>query len=114
MRQFRVIRLLSATALLTLSGLPAQAAERNLTLVNQTRFAIEEFYAANVSREEWGDNRIAGEPLAAGASVRVDLDDGTGYCLFNLRAVFEDGEVVDKESVDICDAGRFYYRPPSP
>ena len=111
MRQFRVIRLLSAAALLLALPLPAQAIERNLKLVNETRFAIAEFYATNVAKDGWGDNRIAGQPLAAGASVALDLDDGTGYCLFNLRAVFDDGDEIVSESVNICDAGRFYYRP---
>jgi len=114
MRASRVIYLLSVAALVATSCLPAQAIEKNLTVVNKTNFVINAFYATNVSKEGWGDNRIAGEPLAAGASVKLDLDDGTGYCLFNLRAVFEDGEVVDKERVNICDESTFYYKPASP
>lgn len=98
-------------AALVALAVPAGAVERRLTLVNETSFAIAEFYASNVGKEGWGENRIVDQPLPAGSTVQIDLDDGTGYCMFNLRAVFDDGDEIVSEGINICDEGRFYYRP---
>jgi hypothetical protein len=111
LRQFSVTYLSAAAALLIALSIPGQALERRLTIVNGTTFAIAEFYAANVATDAWPENRLGNQPLPAGASRELDIDDGTGYCLFNLRAVFEDGDEIVSERVNICDETEFYYRP---
>jgi hypothetical protein len=53
---------------------------------------------------------LGDEVLTAGAEVAIDFDDRSGYCLFDLRAVFADGDELVSERVNICDENRFYYR----
>jgi hypothetical protein len=110
LRWFSVIRLPTAAALLVGLSFPAAALERHMTIVNETGFAVAEFYASNLATEGWGENRL-GEVLPAGASVELDFDDGSGYCLFNFRAVFEDGDEIVSERINVCEGGEFYYRP---
>ena len=110
MRQFCVNRLPAAAALLIGLCVPAHAMQRTMTIVNETDVAIAAFYAANVNKSDWQDNRLD-QALPAGSSVAVDLDDGSGYCLFNFRAVFADGDEIVSKRVNVCDEDAFYYRP---
>ena len=36
------------------------------------------------------------------SGVVVDFDDGTGACLFDIRARFADGDVVDRRQINVC------------
>lgn len=108
----RPLYLLRATALvlpMTLS-VPADALDRHMTVINETSFDIVEIYGSNVGENDWQENMLGDEVLSAGASVDVDFDDRSGYCMFDLRAVFEDGDEVVSERVNVCDENRFYYR----
>jgi hypothetical protein len=106
-----VVRPLVAAALLSALVVPAAARDRHLTVVNDTSFAIVELYGSRVGSDEWKANVLGDETLSAGASKDVVFEDTKGYCMFNLRAVFEDkDEVVTGEPVNVCDAGTFTYR----
>jgi hypothetical protein len=39
----------------------------------------------------------------------INIDDGTGYCVFDFRAVFEDGEVLEKFGNNVCELAEFNY-----
>ena len=108
----RPLFLLPATALvlsMTLSA-PADALDRHMTVVNGTSFDIVELYGSNAGTSGPQENMLGDAVLPAGASADIDFDDGSGYCMFDLRAVFEDGDEVVSEGVNICDENRFYYR----
>jgi len=36
-------------------------------------------------------------------------DDGTGYCLYDFKAVFADGDVLIRERVDVCTISSYRY-----
>jgi len=89
----------------------ADALERRITIVNETSFAIVALYGSRIGSSDWNANVLGDETLLAGASKEVVFDDTHGYCMFNLRAVFEDKDVVvTKEPVNVCDENAFYYR----
>jgi hypothetical protein len=109
MRPFFLLRATALVLPMTLS-VPADALDRHMTVVNETNFAIVQLYGSNVGTRNWSGNLLGDGGLPAGASVDIDFDDGSGYCMFDLRAVFEDGDEVVKERVNVCDENRFYYR----
>ncbi|MEO8530037.1 MAG: hypothetical protein ABI459_02340 [Deltaproteobacteria bacterium] len=93
----------AATALLTTS-LTADTYDRVVTVVNETSVDIREFYASNKDQSSWQEDILGQDVLSAGYQVDVNIDDGTGYCIYDVRAVFTDGtEVVDK--VNVCETG---------
>ena len=87
---------------------PAQALDRQVRIVNATSSEIVELYGSRVDART--PRNILGEAtLPSGASMDVDFDDGSGYCLFDFRAVFDDGAVLERKRVNICEVGTFRY-----
>ncbi|WP_319516112.1 hypothetical protein [uncultured Cohaesibacter sp.] len=87
----------------------AFAADRNVTIKNQTGYAIVEFYGSNSGTNEWEENILAGQRLNHGEAVEINFDDGTGNCMFDFLAVFEDDDRVTQENVDVCKIGTFTF-----
>ena len=86
----------------------AQALDRQVRIVNASSFEIVELYGSRVDART--PRNILGEAtLPAGASVDVDLEDGSGYCMYNFRAVFDDGAVLERRRVNVCEVGTFRY-----
>ena len=86
----------------------AQALDRQVRIVNATSSEIVELYGSRVDART--PRNILGEAtLPSGASMDVDFDDGSGYCLFDFRAVFDDGAVLERKRVNICEVGTFRY-----
>jgi hypothetical protein len=109
MRPLFLLRVAALVLPLALA-VPADALDRQMTIVNGTSYDIVGIYGSNVGKSDWQENLLGDEALAAGAEVAIDFDDRSGYCLFDLRAVFADGDEVVSERVNVCDENRFYYR----
>jgi hypothetical protein len=49
--------------------------------------------------------------LASGSSMKLNFDNADGYCEFDFRAEFEDGSVLQKAGVNVCEVGDYSYEP---
>jgi hypothetical protein len=87
----------------------ALALDRHVIIVNNTSFTINEFYASSVGQNSWQEDILGSDTLGPGAKVRINIDDGTGYCKYDLRAVFNDGTEAVKQRVNICEVGTFTF-----
>lgn len=100
------IQLLAAAAF-SLVGLAGAASaddlNREVEIVNQTGYTIVSFYGSHTDTNSWQEDVFGEDVLPSGNSVVVDFDDDTGYCIFDLRAEFEDGEVLEQFGVDVCE-----------
>lgn len=90
-------------------ALPAAALDRRVTLVNNTGFTIVEFYGSNTGENNWQEDILGPDVLPSGSSVVINFDDATGYCMFDFRAVFDDGDVLERGGVNVCEIGTFTY-----
>lgn len=99
---------LLATAVLAVA-LPAQAEDRRVTIVNNTGYTITNFYGSNTGANSWQEDILGKDMLPPGGSVVINFDDSTGYCMFDFRAVFEDGDEIVDEKIDVCTIGTFTY-----
>jgi hypothetical protein len=97
-------------ASLLLVSLPAVAADRNVDVINNTKKTMKEFYASRTKLKSWQENIIKGDPIKPGETQPVDIDDGSGGCRFDFKAVFSDGDEVVNENVDVCSATSVTYR----
>jgi len=98
-----------AGAFCAASVLPASALDRRVKIVNQTGYTIVEFYASNTGTSDWQEDILGPDVLPTGSSVMVNIDDGTGYCKYDLLAVFEDGDEVVQSNLNVCEVGTFTY-----
>lgn len=94
-------------SVMTTSG--AFAANRLVTIVNETGYTIVEFYGSNAGTNSWEEDIFGRDVLPHNGSVEINFDDGTGHCMFDFRAVFEDDDVLVREGIDVCKIGTFTY-----
>ena len=87
----------------------AAAQNRWVTIVNNTGYDMVEFYGSHRDATSWQEDILGSSILRAGYSVDVNFNDGTGYCMFDFRAVFEDGDVLVRKGINICEIGKFTY-----
>ena len=107
MRGVRLLTCLAAACLAPPS--PALALDWRVRVVNDTSRTIVGFYGVNVDESGWGASRLEGDVLPAGGSIVLDFDDGSGYCRFRFRAVFEDAVELTRPSVNVCEVGTYRY-----
>ena len=87
----------------------AQALDWRVRIVNDSSHAIVGFYGVNVDAGGWGENRLEDDGLPAGAAIIINFEDGSGYCRYRFRAVFEDAVELTRPSVNVCEVGTYRY-----
>jgi hypothetical protein len=81
--------------------------DRYVEVVNNSHLAITSFYASNIGSDSWEEDILGHGVLPSGNHVRVNLDDGTSYCRFDLKTRFADGTSVIRRNVDICSVTQY-------
>jgi hypothetical protein len=110
-KQGRLRRVMTAMVLagtLAMSA-AAQAADRHVLVYNNTSSAMMAFYASNIDRVGWEEDILGNSVVRPGGSVRINVDDGTNYCLFDFKAVFADGSKAVKSNVNVCRINTFTF-----
>jgi len=110
--RFTRFPLIAAVSLATLgfSGTAmADNLDRWVKIVNETGYTIVAFYGSHTDANSWQEDILGSDVLPSGYSVKVNFDDGTGYCIFDLRAEFDDGDVLEKFGVNVCEIGTYTY-----
>lgn len=105
------LRMALAAAVVLISSLAAAAYDRHLTIHNQTGLTLYRFYSTNSGASHWGHDVMGDSTLADGGAMTLNFDNSKGYCVFDFRAVFEDGTELQKANVNVCETGDYYYTP---
>lgn len=106
----RFLRAAGLGALLMATAVPALAQDRHVKVVNKTGVTMVALYGSNVGSDSWEEDILGGDVLESGHIVNVNFDDGSGYCKYDLKAVFEDGDSVIKRNVNVCEVGTWTIR----
>ncbi len=80
-----------------------------LNISNETGSVITEFYSSTSQNDPWGDNFLRHDVIENHVSMAIDLDDGTGRCIFAFKAVFDDGDILVDKHVNICTTETYTY-----
>lgn len=107
LRSSLAVAAFAATTLLTAGQ--ALAEDRRVRIINETSHTMVRFYASNISRNDWEEDILGRSVLAPGESVVINIDDGTGYCQFDFKAVFDDGDELVRKKVDVCKISSYRY-----
>ena len=102
-------RLAMAGVMLVASALAAGAVDRNVRIHNETSVTIYRFYSTNSGAERWGSDVMGSSTLPPGSSMRLNFDNNQGYCEFDFKAEFEDGSELQRNNVNVCEIGDYYY-----
>ncbi|WP_181703228.1 hypothetical protein [Chthonobacter albigriseus] len=98
----------AAVALVSVAG-SAFALDRRVRVINETSSEIREFYASNVGANTWEEDILGQDMLGAGENIIINIDDGTGYCKYDFKAVLEDGREAIQEDVNVCEVATFRF-----
>jgi hypothetical protein len=110
MRIKQVITAITAAGILSATfALPAAALNRIVTIVNQTGYVMVEFYGSNKGTTSWEEDILGYDVLGGYDSININFDDGTGYCVFDFKAVFSDGDEVVSKGINVCEIPTFTY-----
>ena len=77
---------------------------------NGTGNVVNSFYASNIKRTSWEEDILGKGVLQPGQRVTVNIDDGSGACLFDFRAVLANGRKVEARRVDVCQVSSWTIR----
>jgi hypothetical protein len=80
----------------------AAAQDRRVRIINGTGTTVTRFHASNTSRRNWEEDILGSSVLPAGRSVMVNIDDGSGACMFDFRAVLANGRTVEAYGMNVC------------
>ena len=82
----------------------ADSLNRQVLVHNYSSYSMTKLHASNVQRGGWEEDILGTGILAPGRQVNVNIDDGSGYCRYDLKAVFASGGEVIRWNVDVCTA----------
>lgn len=103
-------RILFSTAMLLLvSSQAATAANRHVDIINKTGMTLKHFYASSTGSSNWEEDILGRDTIANGETFDIDIDDGTGACRFDFRAVFQNGSESVKRNINVCEISTFTY-----
>jgi hypothetical protein len=75
--------------------------DRRVMIINDRTSDMLRLYGSRTTTGEWEEN-IFTTPLKSGARRVINFDDGTGACMFDLRAIFRDNQTVHQWSINVC------------
>ncbi|WP_419904562.1 hypothetical protein [Kiloniella sp.] len=87
----------------------ASAEDLEFLLSNQSSSPIIAFHVSSASSGEWESNLMEGGILDSGYEIDVLIADGMETCEYDIRADFEDGEVVEDYDLDLCELGSYTF-----
>lgn len=90
-------------------GSPVAAANRVVEVINATGMTMVEFYASVTTTNSWEEDILGDDVLEDGESIDVNIDDGSGKCIYDFRAVFENGQEATKQGVNVCRISTFTF-----
>lgn len=88
---------------------PAAAENLEFLLVNSSSSALTGFYVSAASSEHWEENLLEGQILASNYEVTLTIADGLTTCIYDIRGVFQDGDVVEDMALDLCELGEYTF-----
>lgn len=100
--------LISASVIL--SATAASALDRRVVIHNGAKEPIFYLHGSNTGTTDWEEDILGNDVLMPGAEVRVNFDDGTGFCVFDFKATFESGREETEYGVNVCEVSRFTFR----
>jgi len=101
----RFLGCIAAAALLAFTA-PVDAGSKGndyrIRVVNNSKHTVYRFFATNRDNDSWGRD-ILPVAIPPGYNYVLDGDDGSGYCVYDLRAETQDGRIYWKwDGVNVC------------
>lgn len=92
------------------SVVAADSQDRYVRIHNDTGVTLYRFYSTDSGSDHWGSDIMGSSTLEPGQSMRLNFDNKYDYCLFDFKAEFADGDVLERQEINVCEIGDYYYQ----
>jgi hypothetical protein len=76
---------------------------RRVQIINRSSSPIEYLHAANTDHPKWDEDLLGPmRVIPPGRYIEANIDDGSGHCRYDLRAVLMDGSEAVQPNFDVC------------
>ena len=82
---------------------------RRVRIHNNTGWTMTHFYASDSRVTSWEEDMLGSSVLGAGNSIMMNIDDGSGACLYDFKARFSNGQELTRYNVNVCQIADYYY-----
>lgn len=82
---------------------------RRVRIHNNTGWTMLRFYASDSRVTDWQEDMLGRGTLASGRSLMMNIDDGSGACLYDFRAEFTNDQVLTRYNVNVCQIADYHY-----
>jgi hypothetical protein len=112
-RSFRNTLIAAACTLpvLSLTATAALANKENFVVRNNSSSTITELYVSESNRSTWDNNVLGSDSLPQGGYTQVNFGDRSpNLCLYDIRAIFSSGQVVEDYQINVCRNAEYSFR----
>ena len=82
---------------------------RRVRVHNQTGWTMLRFYASDSHTTDWEEDILGRDTLSAGRSLMINIDDGSGACVYDFKAEFTNGQTLTRYNINVCQIADYYY-----
>jgi len=75
---------------------------RNITVYNNSDYRVYRIYYGVPGMEYYSRDLLSDYVLNADYHIRLNVDNGRGDCVYNLRAVTESGDTYWERTLNVC------------
>lgn len=93
---------LPAVLAIAFMGSHANAQNKSVAVVDKASSPIMHFYATPSGQDSWGYDLLGEDIVAVNHYQVIDVDDGSNTCIYDFKAVLQDGSVATQYHVNAC------------
>lgn len=80
--------------------------DRRVEIINHASRPIYHLYISNVDEDRWGPDQLGLYETITPDHYRIfNVDDGTGHCRYDFKAVLSDGRYAVIHNLNVCTEG---------
>jgi len=83
--------------------------DRHVTIKNRTGWTMLRFYASDSRSDDWEEDILDSDVLESGQDVRINIDDGSGACIYDFKAEFTNGQELTRSRINVCEVSEYTY-----
>ena len=101
--------MLGGLAAVALFAAPTVAMAEDLTfmLTNSSSLALKYFYTSPADVENWEEDVLGDNYLAAGYQVNITVADGREQCVYDMKFIMENDSEFVESGVNLCELGEY-------
>ena len=92
-----------------LASAAAFAGAQDFVLVNKTGVEINAVYVSPSKSNDWEEDILGDDVLENGQNVRINIDDGSGACIYDFKAEFTNGQELTRSRINVCEVSEYTY-----